>query len=150
MLLQIGNHSIIWDSKRQTIVCDSTTAAEIVAVNACLKNLRLLRNCVCELWRFVPPCVILEDNEATLVHLLSGGNASWKTKLLNVKAVLVSEAISRGECTARHISTHLQLADLMTKGLGHQILQRLMPGIGLHSLKTLSNVWFISILAQAF
>ena len=77
-LIYAHNIFVLWKSKKQHLVAQSTMEAELVATTEAWKNLQWMNNVLSELGHFRTPCdrcLIYNDNESA-VQMLSSGNFS--------------------------------------------------------------------------
>ena len=117
IVIQIGHTTVLCKSSLQTIVADSTTAAETLALTRTAKevlNIRLLLQ-----WLGAPqtsPSTIYCDNAAT-VHNVSNGTRH-RTKHLDIQYRFLQDLLQRQLISVHHIGTDKMTADIMTKGLG--------------------------------
>jgi hypothetical protein len=116
VVVKVGDTAILAKSVMQTIVADSTTAAETLALTRTAKeviNIRLLLE-----WLGVPqqPSTIFCDNAST-VHNVSTGTRH-KTKHLDLQYRFLDDLVKRQLIAVQHIGTDNMTADILTKGLG--------------------------------
>ena len=116
VVVKVGDTAILAKSVMQTIVADSTTAAETLALTRTAKeviNIRLLLE-----WLGVPqqPSTIFCDNAST-VHNVSTGTRH-KTKHLDMQYRFLDDLVKRQLIAVKHIGTDNMTADILTKGLG--------------------------------
>jgi hypothetical protein len=70
----------------------------------------------------------------------SDKTCSWRTRHLRLRAMGLRELHQRGEVTVSFCPGNLQLADILTKSLGHQILEKLRELIGLRSMAVITLI----------
>ena len=113
---------ISWRSKKQTVVAKSTAESEFVALR--------LSDAACEavflrgLWKDIGfdvsgPTVLLTDNKAAqMIAEQDVFHHSDKMKHVDVSYFQVRHLVEDATVKVVHVSTHEQLADVLTKNLG--------------------------------
>ena len=120
---------VSWKSKLQPMVTLSSTEAEYVALTDAAKEGLWLRRLLEEL-RFKPNVTpIFIDNQSTMA-LAKHKMLKPRTKHISMRYHWIRELLAEGQFTLKYISTHNNLADLLTKVIGKakadQLLQKLM------------------------
>lgn len=114
-LFLFGN-IVSWSSRKQSLIAQSSTEAEYVALAACLNEVKWLRNLLLCL-KVVPARAILifEDNQNTISIAYQGCNK--KTKAIDVKFRLCEQLIEEGIIKIVYVDSKSQTADIFTKSL---------------------------------
>lgn len=121
----IGKAPILWFSRRQKVVVTSTTKAEYIAAYDIAREGVWLRRLLCDLGEEqIRPTVLFRDNE-TAVKLITGNADPRRTKHIDLKYHYVKSICDAGLIEVQHISTDIQLADILTKPLTREIFCRL-------------------------
>jgi Reverse transcriptase (RNA-dependent DNA polymerase) len=132
-----GACPIIWASKLQTEIALSSTESEYIALSQGLREVIPLMGLIQELTdqgfgMDASPakvhCKVFEDNSGAL-EMARTHKMRPRTKHLNIKYHHFREAVNQGRVTIHAINTLDQLADIMTKPLGHQLYSKLRKGI---------------------
>ncbi|KAF6767306.1 Zinc finger, CCHC-type, partial [Kalmanozyma brasiliensis GHG001] len=106
-----------WLSKRQGLVTDSTCHAEYVAMHEGVKELTWSRRLLATIGvKIELSSPLLVDNTAA-AQLAKDPKFHNRTKHIDVKYHFIREAVEQGMVDVQVISTHDQLADIMTKPL---------------------------------
>ena len=108
---------ITWMSKREPTIESSVFGAEFVALKHGVEELRGLRYKLRMMG--VPlngPSLISGDNMSVVTNT-SKPESTLRKKSNSICYHFVREAVAAGECLVRHISTHDNVADLLTKVL---------------------------------
>ena len=133
-IIYLNNAPIYWTSKRQTSIQTSTFASEFIAMKECCEYIRGLRY---KLRMMGIPCdfpaYIYGDNKSVLV------NSSIPTSVLKKKSSsiayhFVREGVAADEWRVGYISTHDNVADLLTKPLGNKEKRMKFISMILHHL----------------
>ena len=133
-IIYLNNAPIYWTSKRQTSIQTSTFASEFIAMKECCEYIRGLRY---KLQMMGIPCdfpaYIYGDNKSVLV------NSSIPTSVLKKKSSsiayhFVREGVAADEWRVGYISTHDNVADLLTKPLANKEKRMKFISMILHHL----------------
>jgi hypothetical protein len=131
-LVYLNCAPIYWLSKKQTSIETSCFGDEFSAMKQCVEYLHGLRYKLCMMG--IPcegPAFVYGDNQSFLANT-SIPDSTLKKKSKSIAYHLVHEGCARDEWRTAYISTHLNLADLLTKQL---------PS----GSKRVSFVWFYTI-----
>lgn len=116
--LQRGSGCIQWCSKLQKTVATSTAEAELNAATMAAQEAVHLQQLLDFMGYPQPtPTTILVDNQACIALTLNP-TQHGKTKHFNVKLNYLRELVSNQTVVLFYISTDLNTADILTKGLG--------------------------------
>ena len=113
----LNSAPIYWYSKRQGSLETSTYGAEFIAMKQACEYVRGLRYKLRSMGIPVDePAFIFGDNQLVL-HNTTKTGAVLKKKSSAIAFHYVREGVSRDEWRTEHISTHKNIADLLTKPL---------------------------------
>jgi hypothetical protein len=116
-VIQLAGSTICSESKKQGIVAQSSTEAELIALNSAKNSVLGLRSFLRELgYEQHLPTVIHEDNMAVLT-MLEKGRPSLKNQHIAMRFFSASEAIERDQILTTYLNTKIMIADLLTKPL---------------------------------
>ena len=113
----LNSAPIFWSTKKQTSVQTSTFGSEFIAMKECCEYLRGLRyklrmmGIPCEF-----PSYIFGDNQSVLVNS-TVPESMLRKKSSSIAYHFVRECVAADECRIAYISTHDNIADLLTKPL---------------------------------
>jgi hypothetical protein len=128
-MVQHNGNSIAWGSKRQTVVALSTCAAEYIALSEVSQILAQLQNLLIYIEQTIP-IEIYCDNEATI--LIAGNNTSKKkTQYLSRAFYFINNFIRQYNINIQWTETHSQVANIFTKRLGPNIIEKAWEKINL-------------------
>ena len=130
-VVQVDGTTIDWGSRKQSLVADSSTAAELVAAHTAVKALQSVASLLEQVGaRVVKPVVMFEDNQGVIAAVKRGPSPAMKPYA--VRFMYVRDAIERGEANLQYIDTSNNLADMMTKALARDKFIRFcgMLGVG--------------------
>lgn len=118
-IAMVNGDPVSWASKKQKVVAQSSTEAELYAEAAAINEIKWLRGILVEVGLSgdgdqAP--ILYGDNQSTL-KLTTNGIKSERTKHVDIKFHFVTDEVARGQVQLKWISTHEQLADILTKAL---------------------------------
>jgi hypothetical protein len=134
ILLLIGNSPIIWRSIKQTCIAQSAMEAEYIAANEISREL-VSAKYLLESIGFAPlKSTIYCDNNAAQTIINGGGNRN-KSKHIDVKYHYVKELREQGQFEINRVCSKDNPADLFTKPLPIETLNKHSQRIMDHSLQ---------------
>jgi len=122
---------VLWKSKKQGLVAQSTMEAELVSAAEAWKNLQWFNSVLHEIGHFTAKTAtptILNDNQSC-IQVLNSGNFSSNSRHMRLRFHHLVDCIARESLNIRHIPTVEMCADGLTKALGgvkHREFVRMM------------------------
>lgn len=133
----LGGSPISWKSKKQPTISLSFAEAEYRALHKVVAEIVWLLRLLADLGVHIStPVPIFRDSQAAL-HIARNQIFHERTKHIEVDCHFIYEVLASGAISLQHISTHLQLADLLTKALTGVPHHRLLCKLGVHSPSSL-------------
>jgi hypothetical protein len=123
-VLTIDGDVVDWKSKKQSIVAQSSTEAEYIALAMLVNKLRVVRRVRNWLIGKDGPYSVREDNQSC-IKMAEGEGTNKRSKHIDVRFHVSREAIENGEIELEYINTEDQIADALTKNLGKVKFQKL-------------------------
>lgn len=115
-----------FSSQLQRITAQSTSEAELIAMNTCAKHGIYLSGILCELgWPALRNFILHSDNRGSLI-LAATSNFSSRSKHIYIRFAALKDWITEGTIKAKHVSSADQLADICTKFCARPIFDMLM------------------------
>lgn len=130
-LTLINGTAILSGSKRQSVVADSTVAAETIALCTIAKDAVWVRDFLIWLGYKLPAAAIACDNQGTISNTNDGALRS-KTKHMDLKYMFLRDLVRRGLISISYVSTNAQIADIFTKPLKWIKFQEFRSAIGVN------------------
>jgi hypothetical protein len=131
-MLTLGDGAISVKSSKQTLVCKSSTEAELVAASDQASD--LIEACLFlqEMIGVAQAGLLYQDNLSAISLIVKGSGACGRTKHVHIRYFWLKDRVERGELEVKYIPTQDMIADLLTKPLHGQefaILRNKMLGI---------------------
>ena len=131
-MIRLGGCPIIWRSKLQTLIAVSTMEAEYISLSMCMRELIPLRRIFIDLSKCFEVdvkvataiCPVFEDNSSA-VTLANVPKMTPRSKHIALHYHFFREHVRDGSVGVEHVSTDLQIADMLTKGLSEIKFERL-------------------------
>ena len=123
-LVTINGHTAWWSSTKQTQLAQSSTEAELYALNGASREAAFIRFIFRDLFlRSLPPIVLLADNDGAA--LISHHNTSHnRTKHIDLKDLYIREELANENIVIQLVATVNNLADILTKSFPSSKRQR--------------------------
>jgi hypothetical protein len=123
-LLYVLSTLVLWKSKKQTLVAQSTMESELIASAAVKKQIDWFIGLLSELVPSLPIApgtpVLLNDNLAC-VTVLSSGNFKGDSRHLRLRFYGLHEAVATEKLVIKHVPSDAMLADGLTKAFVKEI-----------------------------
>ena len=134
---KLANGPIAYESTRQSVIAQSTTEAEYIAVCSAMNEGKHLKNLLGELGytsEAKEPILLFNDNTST-IKLAKNDLMSKKTKHIDLRFHQVKENIALGHFRIEHMSTDGMPADILTKALTRNKHEKFCNGLGINCLR---------------
>ena len=113
-IFQLGNTTVSWKTKKQSIVALSSTEAEYVSSCLAVQETVWLRNFLASVgYEQLHPTTIYEDNQGAIA-LSKNAKSHPRTKHIDIKYHYVREATEKGQVRLEYCPSELMLADVFT------------------------------------
>ncbi len=124
-VITLARCPLTWKSKLQSLIAVSTMEAEYIALSHCMRELIPLRRLIKEIGEVfgIPEgdlaihSVMFEDNTGA-ISLAKVPRMTPRSKHIALRYHYFREEVQKGNIRIEYISTNLQKADILTKGLG--------------------------------
>ncbi|KAG8493469.1 hypothetical protein CXB51_010771 [Gossypium anomalum] len=127
----IGGCAISWKATLQTTVALSATEAEYIVITEACKEAIWLKGLFSELNEDLQISTVFCDSQSA-IFLTKDQMFHGRTKHIDVRYHFVRDIIARGDIVVSKISTHENLADMMTKSLLITKFEHCLELVGVH------------------
>eukprot|EP00253_Pinus_taeda_P036431 PITA_36431 len=132
--MSLGSAVVSWRSCKQLVPTDSITEVYYVATVEATKEIVWLRKILEDLQvKQVQSTPLMIDNTFA-IKLAKNPKFHDRTKHINTKYHLIQHHVEAKTIHLRHCSTHAQIADIFTKALGREKLERFRMMLGLTNI----------------
>jgi hypothetical protein len=129
-VFMMGSGAVSWSSKKQTVVALSTTEAEYIATALCARQCVWLRRVTEKLGiEEKSGTVIMCDNSST-IQLSKNPVFHGKSKHIDVKFHFLRDLVNEGIVELSYCNSQNQIADIMTKPIKLEQLEKLRGMLG--------------------
>ncbi|MBW0468119.1 hypothetical protein O181_007834 [Austropuccinia psidii MF-1] len=135
----VFGNPISWVSKKQSVVAQSTTEAEFIAMNICVKQLQWMSYLLNDLGINSSKPTLYNDNSGALT-ISKQATLNDNTKHIEVRYQYLRELVLKKQLDIVQVSSEDMIADVLTKPLGVQKLLVVYQQLG---LKDHRGVWRI-------
>lgn len=134
-LFEIGGTAVSWRSKKQNCVALSTAEAEYMALAATAQEAIWLRRLTSEIDESpVESTTIYEDNQSAMCIAKNPPQFHGRTKHIGIKYHYTRDLINSGEIRLEYCPTEDMVADMLTKAVSQDQLNRLKQMCGMSIL----------------
>jgi len=131
--------AVSWSSKQQATVALSSTEAEYMALRQACKEAIWVRRFMGEIWTIkngntsghTPPITIFADNQGSIA-LAKNPEFHSRTKHISIQQHFVREKVEEGHVRMEYLPTGDMLADLLTKALPRERVERFRKATGVY------------------
>ncbi|GJW21740.1 putative RNA-directed DNA polymerase [Tanacetum coccineum] len=133
-LLSLGGAPISWKTKKQSVVSRSSAEAEYRSMAGTVSEILWVRWLLRELdIHMEQPTPLFCDNQAAQ-HIANNPVFHERTKHVKMDCYFVHERVESKEVEPLSVKSTMQIADLLTKGLGTDQLRFLLDKLGVRNL----------------
>ncbi|GJY50561.1 hypothetical protein Tco_0441408 [Tanacetum coccineum] len=129
----LGSRLISWQCKKQTVVANSTTEAEYVAVASCYRQVLWISNQMLDCGYNFMNIKIFIDNEST-IRIVKNPVFHSKTKHIEIRHHFIRDSNEKKLIQMIKIHTDQNVTDLLTKAFDVCRFQYLIASIGMLNL----------------
>ncbi|UYV77448.1 hypothetical protein LAZ67_15001048 [Cordylochernes scorpioides] len=129
----LGSSLLSWKSQKQSLVALSTCEAELMAICEGTEGMKWFMNFLSEIGQ--QSCVgiplVLKTDSNSAIDLIKGTSHHCRTEHINRKYFFVKDEVSKGNLRISFINSESREADIFTKRLPEDRIQRLLVNMGL-------------------
>ena len=131
-VFMIGQGLITWKSKKQESVALSTAESEYISASLAATDAMWIKKLLLELKIDIGKPVLHMDNQSAIAIANSSGDHN-RSKHIDIRVHFLREKVQEGQLVIKHCSTQDQLADLLTKYVSTNVLNKLVILLGLNN-----------------
>ncbi|XP_019100765.1 PREDICTED: uncharacterized protein LOC109132819 [Camelina sativa] len=134
--IQLGGSPVSWKTRKQDVVSRSSCEAEYRAMAKTVCELLWLRDVLVSMGVDCSAPVSLYCDNESAIHLSKNPVFHERTKHIESDCHFIRDEIVRGVIAPQHVSTKVQLADILTKALGRKEFDDFKLKVGIRDLHT--------------
>ena len=138
-LFFLGSSVITWASQKQKIVALSSCEAEYVAASAAACQGLWLSRLLAEMRGKEPEKFLLRVDNKSAIALCMNPVYHDRSKHIEVRHHFIRECIETRQLDVEHVRIDIQLADILTKGLGRVKFVELRQKLGVEEVKSMQQ-----------
>ena len=115
MCLQFNGGPVIWKSKKQPIIAQSSCESEIIAATYGANEAVFVKQLLEEIGVSTPSIRVYEDNTGATAIANNPGKLRQRSRHFELRFLKVQEYVTRRICNMVQVPTSYQLADIFTK-----------------------------------
>jgi len=127
LITYVGSTPVQWSSKRQGCIATSTYCAEFVAMRAAVEEAIAIRYMLRCLGVPVTQSTVIAGDNLGSIQSAANAHGDLKKKHVAISYHAVREAVAARIVTPVWINSHENFADMLTKSLGKNAFQGLLP-----------------------
>lgn len=117
-VITLYGNPVHWMIKKQTVVAQSTTEEEFIAMNHCAKQIRWLSGLIISLGVAIPKPVIFNNN-AGANFISKEAQLNPNSKHIEVRYQYLRDLVSKSLLSIKQVPSSNMIADILNKPLGH-------------------------------
>eukprot|EP00924_Labyrinthula_sp_SR-Ha-C_P004624 snap_masked-scaffold_1-processed-gene-6.12-mRNA-1 protein AED:0.21 eAED:0.21 QI:0/-1/0/1/-1/1/1/0/139 len=124
-IILLNGTPIIWKTKKQDLVAQSSTEAETIGVARGVSNLKWCTNILKFLRMKTPEVTVFSDNQGA-VKLLEGQTISGRSRHIDIKYFVTRFELKRNSWKIKYTEAGKNLADIFTKPVNKVIFKNIV------------------------
>uniref|UniRef100_A0ACD6A2Q2 Uncharacterized protein n=1 Tax=Avena sativa TaxID=4498 RepID=A0ACD6A2Q2_AVESA len=134
-LFFLGSSAVTWTSQKQKVVAISSCEAEYVAASSAACQGLWLSRLLAEMRGTEPEKFQLRVDNKSAIALCMNPVYHDRSKHIEVRHHFIRECVETGKMDVEHVRTEIQLADVLTKGLGRVKFIEMRQKLGVEEVK---------------
>ncbi|KAL4191366.1 hypothetical protein AMTRI_Chr07g80160 [Amborella trichopoda] len=126
----LGTSPVLWRTKKQSTILRLSAEVEYHSMATTAYELTWMKNLFSDLGIHHPQPMHLHCENQVALHIIANSVFHERIKHIEIDFHLIKEKIQNGLIRTSHISTKLQLADILTKALGNAQFYFLLSKLG--------------------
>lgn len=137
-LFQIYGNTVVWKSRKQSVIALSTTEAELISLCESAVESCWIYKLLVDLGIEIETVEIYEDNQSTIRSVNTYDQR--KLKHLEIKYNFIKQKVEQGFITVKYVKSSEQLADVLTKPVNKNSFKNLVNRLGIvNMVKMIDN-----------
>lgn len=132
-VFSLSGSPISWKSKKQTCVALSTAEAEYVALAAAAQESVWMANLLKDIDGENKHATVIYDDSQAAIAMSKNPQFHGRAKHIDIKYHYIREQVERGKIQLKYCPTANMHADILTKGLGKEIHEKLRKAMNIDS-----------------
>lgn len=124
--------AISWATRKQPTIALSSTEAEFMSIVAAIQEALWLKRFECEIFLQADKSLLLFCDSQGAIQIATNDKYSARTKHIDVKNYFIREKLAEGLVKLKFRGTNEMIADIMTKPVNHNILEKFIGDFGLN------------------
>eukprot|EP00924_Labyrinthula_sp_SR-Ha-C_P007741 snap_masked-scaffold_28-processed-gene-2.16-mRNA-1 protein AED:0.29 eAED:0.29 QI:0/-1/0/1/-1/1/1/0/139 len=124
-IILLNGTPIIWKTKKQDLIAQSSTKAETIGVSRGLSTLKWCTNILKFLRMKTPKVTVFSDNHGA-IKLLEGQTISGRSRHIDIKYFVTSFELKRNSWKIKYTEAGKNLADIITKSVNKVIFKNIV------------------------
>ncbi|GAA0183370.1 hypothetical protein LIER_30792 [Lithospermum erythrorhizon] len=137
-VFKFSSGAVAWTSKKQPIVSLSTTGTEFIAATVYTCQAIWIKRILTELGHEKESCIVIKCDNNSTIKLSKNLIMYEKSKHIDVRYYFLRDLTKKGEIELVHCASTNEAANIMTKPLKIESLQKLRSILGMCSLDEVS------------
>jgi hypothetical protein len=137
IVLRLGTSTIYCESKKQTLISQSSTESELISCNTACNAIIWTKLLLSELGLTQGTVTVYQDNQSC-IQLIQNGRPLGKNRHISMRLFRISELLQQSEIRLEYLSSEQMMADILTKPLEGGTFSRLRDDL-LNKAKTVKT-----------
>ena len=137
-MFTLGIAIVSWKSSKQTVIARSTMESEFIALDKCGEEKEWLRHFLEDIPRWpkpVPPICIIHCDSQSAIGRAQNSMYNGQSRHIRRRHNTIKQQLSTGVISVDFVKSKDNIADLLTKGLNRELVEKSSKGMRLKPIK---------------